>query len=517
MNCPNCQQPVANGATFCGACGSRVTAAVPPAPELTLGPTPALATAGPGVGTNGPFSSQATATFLARVKGILLSPRSEWALIAGEDTAPATLLTTYVVPLALVAAVAHFIRMSVIGVSLPFGGTIRTPMLAGLTNAVLTCVMALVGVAIVALIINLLARTFGGTSDGRRALQTSAYALTAGCVGSIFGLLPMGTLLSLLAGLYGIYTLYLGLPVMMRARQDKAGGYTAAVVICTIVLGIALGALSASLGIGRTAGLGAFQRSADRDEVAQEEAAANVGNALGGLLGTDDKGKQNISAAISNLAKTGEQIAQQERQSAATASSSIAATGTASPSSATSTDSSQPNAMAAAGGLVSALGSALGGAQRHAPVDFHQLEALLPTSLAGMSRQQASGAANQALGVKKTSATATYQGPGDARAEVNIIDATGVSGLMDVAASMDVNETRESDSGFEKDVALGGRKVHEKYDRNARHGEISIIVARRFTVDVSGDNVSMDDLERTLTGLDLKALEDMKDAGATSQ
>jgi hypothetical protein len=100
---------------------------------------------------------------------------------------------------------------------------------------------------------------------------------------------------------------------------------------------------------------------------------------------------------------------------------------------------------------------------------------------------------------------------------VNIDDATGVSGLMDLATSIDANAASESDSGFEKDVSLGGRKAHEKYDRNSRRGEISTIVANRFEVDVSGDNVPMEDLEQSLAAVDLKALEAMKDAGATSQ
>jgi hypothetical protein len=459
---------------------------------------------------------------VARVKGILLSPSTEWAVIASEDTAPMLLFTGYVIPLAVLAALVNFIRMSVVGISMPFGGTFRTPMLAGLTNAVLTCVMAAVGVGIIALIINVLARTFGGTSNVRRALQTAAYSLTAAYVGTILGLLPMGTLLSLLAGLYGIYTLYLGLPLMMGSRPDKAVGYTASVVICTIVLGIVLGAVSASLGIGMNrAGLGAFHHSSD-SEVAREEAAATVGNAIGGMLGTDDKGKQGLGAAISNLAKAGEQMEQQERQRAMTSSRSAAAassgaSGAGSADAVPASDSAQPNPAAAVGGLMSALGGSLGGAHRHAPVDFHQLEAVLPASLPGMTRQQASGAANQALGIKKTSAKGTYQGSGNQRAEVNITDASGVAGLMDVAASMDVNESSESDSGFEKDVSLGGRKVHEKYDRNAHHGEISAIVAKRFTVDISADNVSVEDLERSMAAVDLSALEGMKDAGATSE
>lgn len=49
---------------------------------------------------------------------------------------------------------------------------------------------------------------------------------------------------------------------------------------------------------------------------------------------------------------------------------------------------------------MSALGGALGGPRRHEPVDFHQLEALLPSALPGMSRMHAEGSSNQALGVK---------------------------------------------------------------------------------------------------------------------
>jgi hypothetical protein len=480
-------------------------------------------------GADNTAATSSAASFLARVKGILLSPAAEWPIIDREDTTPATVFGTYVIPLAALAAVVNFIRLSVIGINMPFGGNIRSPVTAGLTNAVLTCVMAVLGVALIAGIINLLAPTFGGVRDTRRALRAAAYSLTAAYVGTFLGLLPMGTLLSLLAGLYGIYTLYLGLPVMMNSKPDKAVGYTASVVVCTIVAGLILGAVVGALGLGRNAAFSGFNRS---PEQTREESASAVGNAIGGLLGTDQKGKENLGAAISNLAKAGEQMEQQEKRdalssstaSASSTGTSSAGTSATSPSGAAAapvaTDSSQtPNptqAVAAAGGLMSALGGALGGQHRHTPVDFHQLEGLLPVSLAGMTRQHASGAANQALGVQKTSATATYQGVGNARAEVEISDATGVSGLMDMADSMNVSQTTESDSGFEKDVSLQGRKVHEKYDRNSHHAELSTLVAHRFAVDVSGDNVTIEDLESALSSLDLKSLDAMKEAGATA-
>jgi Yip1 domain len=458
------------------------------------------------------------ASFLARVKGILLSPAAEWPVIDREDSAPATVFGTYVVPLAALAAVVNFIRLSVIGINMPFGGTFRSPMTAGLTNAVLTCVMAVLGVALIAGIINLLAPTFGGVRDTRRALRAAAYSLTAAYIGTFLGLLPMGTLLSLLAGLYGIYTLYLGLPLMMHSKPDKAVGYTASVVVCTILVGLILGAVMGSLmgtlGLGRSSAFSGFDPS---PEQTREQSASTVGNAIGGLLGTDQKGRQDLGAAIANLAKAGEQIEQQEKRNAASSSAAASSGATAAQ---TSTDPSQAanptQTVAAAGGLMTALGGALGGEHRHTPVDFHQLEGLLPASLPGMTRQHASGAANQALGVQKTSATATYQGVGNARAEVEISDATAVSGLFDMADSMNVSQATESDSGFEKDVSLQGRKVHEKYDRNAHHGELSTLVARRFAVDVSGDNLTIEDLEGALSSLDFKSLEAMKEAGATA-
>ena len=463
-------------------------------------------------------ATSSAASFLARVKGILLSPAAEWPVIDREDTAPATVFGTYVIPLAALAAIVNFIRLSVIGINMPFGGTIRSPITAGLTNAVLTCVMAVLGVALIAGIINLLAPTFGGVRDTRRALRAAAYSLTAAYVGTFLGLLPMGTLLSLLAGLYGIYTLYLGLPLMMHSKPDRAVGYTASVVVCTILVGLILGAvmgpLMGTLSLGRSSAFSGFNPS---PEQTREQSASTVGNAIGGLLGTDQKGKQDLGAAIANLAKAGEQMEQQEKRNAASSSTAASSGATAAPAA---TDSSQaPNptqAVAAAGGLMTALGGALGGEHRHTPVDFHQLEGLLPASLPGMTRQHASGAANQALGVQKTSATATYQGVGNARAEVEISDATAVSGLIDMADSMNVSQATESDSGFEKDVSLQGRKVHEKYDRNSHHGELSTLVARRFAVDVSGDNLTIEDLEGALSSLDLKSLEAMKDAGATA-
>jgi hypothetical protein len=510
MNCPNCQQAVSSNASFCGACGTRLgTAAPSPAPaqpnSATGIPTGAAYSNSSGTASAGAaFDSLAKSDLVARVKGILVSPRSEWQVIAGEQTGVGALITGYVLPVAAVAAVFSFIRMTVVGVRVPFGDAIRVPVTAGLMQAVLTCVMAVVGVGLVALIINLLAPTFGGMRDTRHALQTAAYSLTAAFLGSLLSLLPLGTLLYLLAGLYGIYTLYLGLPVVMRSKSDKAVGYTAAVVVCTILAGLILGALSATVGITGRAGFGASGAlmGATTHAAEQQQAADTAGNLLGSILGTDAKGKSDIGNAINNMAQAGRQIEQHDQATGRTGGTPDAA------------DTQQ--AVSAAGGLLSALGHSLGGERRHEPVDFHTLQGLLPSSVSGMQRGTPKGEANAALGIKTTSAEVDFAGDNNARINVSIKDASALSGLAGLAEMVDSQQSEQGGS-YEKSEILAGQNVHEKWDASIRHGELSLIVAKRFGVDVTGDNVDMGVLKKLLAQVDLGKLESMKDANPAAQ
>lgn len=191
----------------------------------------------------------------ARIRKIVFAPKTEWTVIEREPTSIGQLYAGYVMPMAAFAAVMSFFRLSVVGVSLPFGGTIRTPVTSGIVSSAVTFILGLVGLFLVGLIINTLAPTFCGGRDRRQALKTAAYALTPAWLGTALTFLPLGGLLQLIAGVYGIYVLYLGLQVMMHAPRDKTGGYTAAVVVCTLLLGLFFAGAGALLGgVARTAG-----------------------------------------------------------------------------------------------------------------------------------------------------------------------------------------------------------------------------------------------------------------------
>lgn len=234
-----------------------------------------------------------------------------------------------------------------------------------------------------------------------------------------------------------------------------------------------------------------------------QQGAQTTGNVIGNLLGTDAKGKSDIGKAIGNLAQTGQQIDQHDK---------TAGNGNGAPDA---QDTQQ--AMGAVGGLLGALGHSLGGAHRHDPVDFHSLESLLPSSLSGMQRGTPRGEANQAMGMKSSSADVDFTGANDARVNVSISDATAVSGLAGIAEMANNSTQSEQGDSYEKSETLDGRNVHEKWDASSKHGELSLIVGGRFGVDVHGDNVDMDALKNALGQIDLGKLESMKDANPTAQ
>ncbi len=173
-----------------------------------------------------------------RVKKLLLQPKQEWAVIAAEPQTVQGLFTGYVMILAAIPAVAQFIGWSFVGVA-----GFRVPLAAGLAMLVVSYVLTLASVYVLALLIDALAPTFGGTKDFMQALKVAAFAPTASWLAGIFSIVPLLAILGIL-GLYSLYLLFLGLPMVMRVNEDKALPYTAMVIVAAIVLWVVIAALA---------------------------------------------------------------------------------------------------------------------------------------------------------------------------------------------------------------------------------------------------------------------------------
>ncbi len=178
-----------------------------------------------------------------RIKGILLKPKQEWQTISGETTTIPELYKAYIIILAAIGPVASVIGMSIVGISLPFVGSFRIPITTSLASAVVHYILTLVGVYILALIIDALAPTFSGEKNINQAFKVAAYSYTPGWLAGIFTIIPALSILSIL-GLYGLYLLYAGLPILMKSPQEKSLGYTVAVIVVAVIIFVFIGIVS---------------------------------------------------------------------------------------------------------------------------------------------------------------------------------------------------------------------------------------------------------------------------------
>jgi hypothetical protein len=162
---------------------------------------------------------------VARAKAIMLTPRSEWQLIAREPGALTDLFGSYVAIFAAIPAVARFIGNSLIGA--------YDPILRGLVRTVIAYAATFTVVYVLAGVIDLLARYFGTEKNFPNALKLSIYAHTPVWLAGIFLLVP-GLNFLMLLGLYGCYLLWLGLPPLMGVSEEQAPLYALSVTACAL-------------------------------------------------------------------------------------------------------------------------------------------------------------------------------------------------------------------------------------------------------------------------------------------
>lgn len=177
-----------------------------------------------------------------RAKNILLSPKSEWAVIASEEPNTGAIISGYAMPLILLNAVASFIGYGFIGVS---AGLFTIKGIDwGLYQAVMVVVGGLLNIFITPLIVDALAPSFGSEKNKGRATQLVVYSMTAAWVAGILTILPMIAMIAVLAGgIYGLYLIYLGLPHTMKTPQDKVAVYMVVTIVCLIVVYFVIGAV----------------------------------------------------------------------------------------------------------------------------------------------------------------------------------------------------------------------------------------------------------------------------------
>ena len=402
-----------------------------------------------------------------RAKNMIVSPKTEWDVVAAEATPPGVVITGYALPLAALYAIAAFVGSAlVLGFLGGFGG-----IAFALAGAVVKLVVTIVMLFVLAFIVDALAPTFSGQKNYQQAFKVATYSHTPVWIFGLLTIIPfLGWLAVLVGAIYAVYILYLGLPKLMKVPEEKAVGYTVVVIVVAIVLGVVVGVVGASVaalghlgsmgmgGLGRTAPAVVFDR--DSRVGRMNEFAAKM---------------EEASKKMEAAQKTGDPNKQMEA-------------------------------------AMGALGTAISGGKGVEPVQLDALKPLLPDTFAGLPRTSQRSDRSGMAGLMVAKVSADYGDNAGKTVQVEIVDTGGAAGLMGLAAwaALGANSESEDDNHIERMHKEGNRFVREQQSKRQGTNAFSLILADRFMVQAEGRGVDLGTLKSGVGSLDLGKIESLK-------
>ena len=175
------------------------------------------------------------------------------------------------------------------------------------------------------------------------------------------------------------------------------------------------------------------------------------------------------------------------------------------------------DAMKALGVMAGAATGVAGGGSFD-PVDFRKLKEALPQELAGFDKGDSSGEKNNAFGIAVSEAKQSFRtADGSKSVRFEVTDPGSLAGPFALANMwMNLDIDKETNDGYEKTSTVSGRKLHEKWSKDGKHGDVSMVVGNRFMVQVDARGVEMSDVKALLEKIDISKLESMKADGKKS-
>jgi hypothetical protein len=272
----------------------------------------------------------------------------------------------------------------------------------------------------------------------------------------------------------------------MKAPKEKSIGYTAVTIISAIVVMVILNVLMASvMGVSMYGGMGSgsslFGSRLGSTTINSGDGGSITINGAGGALG-------GLAAIAAQAEKAGQQMEQAEKSG------------------------DQQAAAAAAGNVLAAV---LGGGDKVESLAPDQIKSFLPATLGGMKQTSISAERNGAMSMQISEAKATYVGGSGKSIDLEVNDMGSTKGLMGLASWVNVEQDKQTGTGYEKTYKQGENMVHEEWDNVSKNGEYSVIVAGRFAVKAGGSGVSIDELKSAVGGINLSGLAALKNSGVT--
>ncbi len=178
---------------------------------------------------------------LSRCYGLFRDPKGEWKQIRDEETTIPNILVGYVAPLAAIPPICDLIGSSI------FNHMLQVEPGQAIIRAVITWIVSVALVGFLGILINVIAPNFDAEQNDLAAQKIAAYSMTPAFLSGVFSLLPWLWWVSLFALAAMVFLMYRGLPVLMKAPEDRALGYAATVTIATMAAGVVLFSLSSCI------------------------------------------------------------------------------------------------------------------------------------------------------------------------------------------------------------------------------------------------------------------------------
>lgn len=220
--CPQCKATLKEGALFCHVCGYKM-------PEE---PTPSQDSAEDknidvkyftDVKPDEVITAVKSGNIFKRAINIMFKPKSEWEVVANEKPKVPMLIFGYSLILVLIPVISLILGYGLIGSKITaiwdnsFG--------AGFIKASIFFIAAFTAIIGGAVVINALAPAFKTEKNFGRAMQLITYSFTPVFFAGALFILPLISFLAHLAGLYGIFVLLMGLPIIMKTPKNHQIGY----------------------------------------------------------------------------------------------------------------------------------------------------------------------------------------------------------------------------------------------------------------------------------------------------
>jgi hypothetical protein len=237
ITCSKCGAVNADDSVFCQSCGNDLKGSGPSGTNASGSGTPFFGSSG-GSGTKAAYKmSSAFGDAIALVR----SPVAFMNANRDNDAPMRTLLINYVAVLAAVPFFATLIGDSWYYRFLSLYGGAGFGYIFGI--AILSYIFSFVEVYVVGYVMWKLAPNFGATTNQVRATRMAAYVFTPAFLLSVFDIIPFLSILVILGVLYGLYIMYLGLPILLNAPRDRVLTYLIVIVVVTIVVYVVVGAI----------------------------------------------------------------------------------------------------------------------------------------------------------------------------------------------------------------------------------------------------------------------------------